>query len=197
MPHEPKNRHKTGRILAAVVFTAIALSACTPTTTENPMTGSNNPSDPATVKAQVEELKQALTDLHAFKTETQQTIGTQKWEDKNLRNSSCTTDDGKDGVNYRILSQTLDPVDLEASVEVVKKFWESRGFTTRVETNPKDPGLIDLYANQNGGHLVSFTANVLGSSLGMDTVCVAGDQHAIYKELDRQEASAAPTETGK
>ncbi|MGO4147631.1 hypothetical protein AB4Y77_21385 [Paenarthrobacter sp. YAF11_1] len=95
----------------------------------------------------------------------------------------CRTSDGQDGVNYSILTQTPDPVDLEASVSVVRAFWESKGFTTRVETNPLDPGLIRLYANQNGGNLISFTANVKGSGLEMDTVCVAGDQHEIYKEL--------------
>ena len=161
------------------------------------MTSSSSPSDPAAVIAQVEQLKQALADLHAFKVETQQVIGPQKWEDKVIRNSSCTTDDGKDGVNYRVLTQTANPVDLEASVEVVKTFWESKGFSTRIETNPQDPGLIDLYADKNGGHLVSFTANVLGSSLGMDSVCIAGNQHEIYAELDRQEASSDPSASTK
>ncbi|MEQ4567422.1 hypothetical protein [Paenarthrobacter sp. CAP02] len=196
MPHEPKNRHKACRILAAVVFAAITLSACTPNTTENPMSGSN-PSDPATVKAQVTELKQALADLHAFKTETQQVIGPHKWADEGLRNMACRTPDGQEGVNYSILSLTADPVDLKASTDAVKTFWESKGFTTRVETNPQEPGLIRLYANQDGGHLISYFANIKGSSLEMNSACVAGDQHAIYKELDRQEASASPTETGK
>ncbi|MEJ2812382.1 hypothetical protein WBN73_12695 [Paenarthrobacter sp. CCNWLY172] len=145
------------------------------------MTGSSNPSDPATVKAQVEELKQALADLHAFKTETQKAIGPQKWKDEGLRNMSCSTSDGKDGVNYSVLSQTMEPLDLEASVELVKAFWESKGFTT--QTEPRDPGLIDLNAAGNDGHRISFTANVKGSSLEMDSVCVAGDQTAIYKEL--------------
>lgn len=76
---------------------------------------------------------------------------------------------------------------------MVKTFWESKGYNTRVETNPLDPGLVRLYANQNGGNLISFTANVKGSDLEMDTVCVAGDQTAIYKELDRQEASDSPS----
>ncbi|WP_091327052.1 hypothetical protein [Arthrobacter sp. cf158] len=146
------------------------------------MTGSNN-SDPATVKAQVEELKQALKDLHAFKTETQKAIGPQKWADEGLRNIACNAGDGREGVNYSVLTLTSDPVDLELSVSVVKAFWESKGFTTRVETNPRDPGLIRLYANQNGGHLVSYFANIEGSSLEMDSACVAGDQHEIYKEL--------------
>ncbi|KUM34636.1 hypothetical protein [Arthrobacter sp. EpRS71] len=183
MPHEPQTRHNAARILAALVFAAIALSACTPATTENPMIGSNNPSDPATVKAQVEELKQALADLRAFKTETQQAIGPQKWADKNLRNIDCRTPDGRDGVNYSDMSQTMETLDLESSVNVVKTFWESKGFTTRTETNPRDPGLIRLYANENGGHLLSFTANTKGSSLEMNSACVAGDETAIYKEL--------------
>ncbi|MCT9871290.1 hypothetical protein [Paenarthrobacter aurescens] len=161
------------------------------------MTGSANPSDPATVKAQVEELKQALKDLHAFKTETQKAIGPQKWVDKGTRNSACNAGDGREGVNYSVMSQTPDPVDLEASVIVVKTFWESKGFTTRVETNPLDPGLIRLYANQNGGNLISFTANVKGSGLEMDTVCIAGNQHEIYEELDSQEASASPSPSTK
>ncbi|MDR6437504.1 hypothetical protein J2790_002653 [Paenarthrobacter nicotinovorans] len=161
------------------------------------MTGSANPSDPATVKAQVEELKQALADLHAFKTETQQAIGPQKWVDKGTRNMDCRTSDGQDGVNYSILTQTPDPVDLEASVSVVRAFWESKGFTTRTETNPRDPGLIRLYANENGGHLLSYYANIKGSTLEMDTVCIAGNQHEIYKELDGQEASASPTPSTK
>ncbi|SCZ60548.1 hypothetical protein SAMN02799638_02937 [Arthrobacter sp. UNCCL28] len=182
MSYEPKARIKASSILAALVGAAMVMSACTPTT-ENPMTGSSNPSDPATVKAQVEELKQALKDLHAFKTETQKAIGPQKWVDKGTRNSACNAGDGREGVNYSVMSQTPDPVDLEASVIVVKTFWESKGFTTRVETNPLDPGLIRLYANQNGGNLISFTANVKGSGLEMDTVCIAGDQHEIYKEL--------------
>ena len=92
MSFESKARLKARRLLAALVCAAVALSACTPTT-ENPMTGSSNPSDPATVKAQVEELKQALKDLHAFKTETQQAIGPQKWVDKGLRNSACVAGD--------------------------------------------------------------------------------------------------------
>ena len=194
MSYESKARIKASRILAGLFCAAIALSACTPTT-ENPMTGSSNPSDPATVKAQVEELKQALADLHAFKTETQQAIGPQKWVDKGLRNMDCKTPDGQDGVNYSVMSQTPDPVDLEASVNVVKTFWESKGFTTRVETNPLDPGLIRLYANQNGGHLISFTANIKGSGLEMDTVCVGGDQHEIYKELypEIQGAPSSPS----
>ncbi|SDX31492.1 hypothetical protein SAMN04487912_11046 [Arthrobacter sp. cf158] len=182
MSYEPRARLKTSRILAALVCAAVALSACTPTT-ENPMTGTANPSDPATVKAQVEELKQALKDLHAFKTETQQAIGPQKWVDKGTRNMDCRTSDGQDGVNYSILTQTPDPVDLEASVSVVKAFWESKGFTTRTETNPKEPGLIRLYANENGGHLVSYFANIKGSGLEMNSACIAGDQHEIYKEL--------------
>ncbi|SEJ84151.1 hypothetical protein SAMN04487917_1252, partial [Arthrobacter sp. yr096] len=95
MSYESKARLKTSRILAALVCAAVALSACTPTT-ENPMTGSNN-SDPATVKALVEELKQALVDLHAFKVETQQAIGPQKWVDKGTRNMDCRTSDGQDG----------------------------------------------------------------------------------------------------
>ncbi|MCD4850508.1 hypothetical protein LN996_06760 [Arthrobacter sp. AK01] len=196
MPFEPKARLAGRRLLATLVGAALALSACTPTT-ENPMTGSSNPSDPATVKAQVEELKQALKDLHAFKTETQKAIGPQKWVDKGTRNSACNAGDGREGVNYSVMSQTPDPVDLEASVNVVKMFWESKGFTTRVETNPLDPGLIRLYANQNGGNLISFTANVKGSGLEMDTVCIAGNQHEIYEELDRQEASASPSPSTK
>ena len=198
MPHEPKARLKARRILAGLFCATLALTSCTPPTTENPMTGSSNPSDPATVKAQVEELKQALKDLHAFKTETQKVIGTQKWADTdNPVNSACSTSDRQDGVNYSILSQTSDPVDLEASVNVVRTFWESKGFTTRTETNPRDPGLIRLYADENGGHLLSYYANIKGSSLEMDTVCIAGDQTAIYKELDRQEASPSPSPTTK
>ncbi len=76
-----------------------------------------------------------------------------------------TTPDGQDGVNYSILTQTPDPVDQEASTETVKTFWESKGFTTRTETNPKDTGLIRLYADQNGGQLMSYYANVKGSGL--------------------------------
>ncbi|SEJ84138.1 hypothetical protein SAMN04487917_1251 [Arthrobacter sp. yr096] len=182
MSYEPRARVKSSRILAVLVGAAVALSACTPTA-ENPMTGSSNPSDPATVKAQVEGLKQALKDLHAFKTETQKAIGPQKWVDKGTRNSACNAGDGREGVNYSVMSQTMETLDLEASTDVVKTFWESKGFTTRVETNPLDPGLIRLYANQNGGNLISFTANVKGSGLEMDTVCIAGDQTAIYKEL--------------
>ncbi|WP_281452110.1 hypothetical protein [Paenarthrobacter nitroguajacolicus] len=182
MTHQPRARQKAIRILAALFCAAIALSACTPTT-ENPMNRSGSPSDPATVKAQVEELKQALADLHAFKVETQKVIGPQAWADKGTRNSACTTSDGKDGVNYIVLSQTMENLDLEPSVNVVKAFWESKGFTTRTETNPLDPGLIRLYADENGGHLVSFTANIKGSGLEMDSACVAGDQNAIYKEL--------------
>ncbi|SEJ62316.1 hypothetical protein SAMN04487917_10878 [Arthrobacter sp. yr096] len=201
MPREPKARLKTSRILAALVCATIALSACTPPTPENPMTGSNNPSDPATVKAQVEELKQALADLHAFKTETQKAIGTQKWADEGLRNGPCNTSDGEDGVNYIVLSQTADPVDLQASVKVVKTFWESKGFTTRTETNPRDPGLIRLYADKNGGQLVSYYANIEGSGLEMDSVCVAGDQTAIYKELYPENfglpANPSPSPTAK
>ncbi|MDR6986514.1 hypothetical protein J2Y66_000984 [Paenarthrobacter nitroguajacolicus] len=162
---EPKGRLKARSILAAVFLAAIALSACTPTTTEKPMTGPNDPSDPATVTAQVQELKQALADLHAFKTETQHTIRTQKWVDKGTRNMHCTTPDGQDGVNYSILTQTPDPVDQEASTETVKTFWKSKGFTTRTETTPKDPGLIRLYADQNGGQLMYYYANVKGSGL--------------------------------
>ncbi|MGJ3190619.1 hypothetical protein [Paenarthrobacter sp. FR1] len=193
MPFEPKARLAGRRLLASLVGAAVALSACTPAATENPMAGSSNPSDPAAVKAQVEELQQALKDLQAFKTETQKAIGPQKWVDKGTRNSACNAGDEREGVNYSVMSQTPDPVDLEASVNVVKMFWESKGFTTRVETNPLDPGLIRLYANQNGGNLISFTANVKGSGLEMDTVCIAGNQHEIYKELDRQEASASPS----
>ncbi|WP_426005342.1 hypothetical protein ACPFL9_01340 [Paenarthrobacter sp. NyZ202] len=162
-------RPKAHCILAAFFLAAIALSGCTPTTIENPMNGSSNPSDPATVKAQVEELKQALADLHVFKTETQKAIGPQQWADKNLRNSACATPDGQEGVNYSAMSQTLETLDLEVSVSVVKTFWESKGFTTRVETNPRDPGNIRLYADENGGHLISFTATSKGSSLEMDS----------------------------
>lgn len=147
------------------------------------MTSSSSPSDPATVKAQVEQLKQALRDLHAFKTETQKVIGPQQWADKNLRNSGCSTQDGQDGVNYSIMSQTMETLDLKASINKVKSFWESKGFTTRTETNPRDPGLIRLYADENGGHLLSFSANIKGSSLQMESVCIAGDQTAMYKEL--------------
>lgn len=198
MSHEPRPRLKVLRILVAFFCVAVFLSACTPITTENTMTGTSSPSDPATVKAQVEQLKQALADLHAFKTETQKVIGPQKWADTdNPVNSACTTGDGKDGVNYSILSQTSDPVDLEASVNVVKAFWESKGFTTRTESNPRDPGLIRLYADENGGHLLSFYANILGSGLEMESICIAGDQTAIYKELDKQEASSSPSPTTK
>lgn len=184
MTHEPTPRPKAFRCLPALsCAAAIALSACTPITAENTMTDSSSPSDPATVKAQVEQLKQALADLNAFKTETQKAIGPQNWADEGSRNSACSTPDGKDGVNYRILSLTPDPVDLEASVDVVKSFWESAGFTTRTETNPRDPGLIRLYAGQNGGHLVSYYANIKGSSLEMNSVCIAGDETVIYQEL--------------
>ncbi|MCP1411869.1 hypothetical protein J3D46_001135 [Paenarthrobacter sp. A20] len=157
------------------------------------MTGSANPSDPATVKAQVEQLKQALADLHAFKSETQQAIGPQKWVDKGTRNMDCRTSDGQNGVNYSVMSQTLETLDMESSVNVVKTFWESKGFTTRVESSPKDPGNIRLYANENGGNLISFTATTKGFSLEMNSACVAGNQHEIYKELDRQEASDSPS----
>ncbi|WP_458107884.1 hypothetical protein M1D51_20730 [Arthrobacter sp. R3-55] len=196
MSDESKARLKAGGILAALFCAGIALSACTPTT-ENPRTGSSNPSDPVTVKAQVEQLKQALADLHAFKVGTQQAIGPQKWADEGLRNMDCSTPKGEEGVNYSVMSQTLETLDMESSVNVVKTFWESKGFTTRVESNPKDPGNIRLYANKNGGHLVSFTATTNGLSLEMNTVCIAGNQHEIYKELDRQEASASPTPSTK
>ncbi|BCW56894.1 hypothetical protein StoSoilB20_02410 [Arthrobacter sp. StoSoilB20] len=198
MSYESKARLKASRILAGLFCATIALSACTPATTENPMNGSNSSSDPATVKAEVEELKQALADLQAFKTATQQAIGSQQWADTdNPVNSACTTSDGQSGVNYSILSQTSDPVELEASVSVVRAFWESKGFTTRTETNPRDPGLIRLYANESGGHLLSYYANIKGSTLEMDTVCIAGNQHEIYKELDRQKASASPSPSTK
>ncbi|ASN18485.1 hypothetical protein [Arthrobacter sp. YN] len=197
MPFEPKARLAGRRLLATLVGAALALSACTPTTTENPMNGSSNPSDPATVKAQVEELKQALMDLRAFKNETQNTVGSQKWADKSLRNMDCSTPKGEEGVNYSVMSQTLETLDMESSVNVVKTFWESKGFTTRVESSPKDPGNIRLYANENGGHLVSFTATTKGFSLEMNSACVAGNQHEIYEELDRQEASASPSPSAK
>ncbi|MGF6834688.1 hypothetical protein QF015_002871 [Paenarthrobacter sp. TE4293] len=201
MSYEPKARLRTRYVLTGLLSMLLALSACTPTTTEKPMTGPNNPSDPATVKAQVEELKQALADLHAFKTETQQAIGTQKWVDEGLRNGPCTTPGGEDGVNYIVLSQTPDLVDHEASVNAVKTFWESKGFTTRTETNPRDPGLIRLYADQNGGQLMSYYANIKGSGLEMDTVCIAGDQTAIYKELYPENfglpSKPSPSATGK
>ncbi|WP_426005344.1 hypothetical protein ACPFL9_01345 [Paenarthrobacter sp. NyZ202] len=183
MPAEFNGRPKARSFLAVLLCAVFALSACTSTTTEKPMTGSNNLSDPATVKAQIEELKQVLADLHTFKTETQKAIGPQQWADKNLRNSACTTPDGQEGVNYSVMSQTMETLDLEASVNVVKSFWESKGFATRTETNPREPGVIRLYANENGGHLISFTATSKGSSLEMDSACVAGDQTAIYKEL--------------
>ncbi|MCR1162623.1 MULTISPECIES: hypothetical protein [Micrococcaceae] len=187
MPFEPEAPVRASSILAGLFCAAIALSGCTPTTRDYP-------SDPATVKAQVQELKQALADLNAFKTETQKVIGPQKWADTDKpANSSCSTPDGQDGVNYSILTQTPDPVDLEASVNAVKKFWESKGFTTRTETNPKDPGLIRLYADQNGGQLMSYYANIKGSGLEMDTVCIAGDQTAIYKELYPENFGASPT----
>jgi hypothetical protein len=198
MSYEPKGRTAASCIFAALFCAAFVLTACMPATTENPMNGSSSSSDPATVKAQVEELKQALADLQAFKTATQQTIGSQQWADTdNPINSACNTSDGQSGVNYSILSQTSDPVELEASVSVVRAFWESKGFTTRTETNPRDPGLIRLYANENGGHLLSYYANIKGSTLEMDTVCIAGNQHEIYKELDRQEASASPSPSTK
>ncbi|MEO3940752.1 hypothetical protein V3C41_06670 [Paenarthrobacter nicotinovorans] len=197
MSYESRARLKARGILAALFCAGIALSACTPATTEIPMTGSSNPSDPATVKAQVEELKQALADLHAFKSETQQAIGPQKWADKSLRNMDCSTPKGEEGVNYSVMSQTLETLDMESSVNVVKTFWESKGFTTCVESNPKDPGNIRLYANKNGGHLVSFTATTKGFSLEMNSACVAGNQHEIYKELDGQEASASPSPSTK
>ncbi|WOH19276.1 hypothetical protein IRJ34_02810 [Paenarthrobacter sp. GOM3] len=41
MRDEPKGRLKARSILAAVFLAAIALSACTATTTEKPMTGPN------------------------------------------------------------------------------------------------------------------------------------------------------------
>ncbi|WP_354516692.1 hypothetical protein [Paenarthrobacter sp. 4246] len=167
----------------ALFCAAVALSACTPTM-ENPMTGSANPSDPATVKAQVEQLKQALRDVQALQTETQRVIGAQKWAPfENPVNGGCRTNDGKEGVNYRVIMDTTETLDLDDSVKSVKSFWESKGFTTRTETNPQDPGVIRLYADKNGGHLLSFSANLKGSSLDMDTVCIAGDQTAIYKEL--------------
>ena len=194
MSHEPKARLVL-RILGASACAAVALSACTPTTTENTMTDSGSPSDPATVKAQVEQLNQALTDLHAFKTESQKVIGPQKWADKNLRNSGCGTREGQGGVNNSVMSQTMEKLDLEESINKVRSFWESKGFATRTETNPRDPGLIRLYADENGGHLLSFSANIKGSSLEMDSVCIAGDQTAIYKELDKQEASSSPSPT--
>ncbi|WP_354231754.1 hypothetical protein [Arthrobacter bambusae] len=197
MSYESKALRRTLSILASLLGMLFALSACTPTTTENPMTGSSNPSDPATVKAQVEELKQALKDLRAFKTETQNAVGPQKWADKSLRNMDCSTPKGEEGVNYSVMSQTLETLDMESSVNVVKTFWESKGFTTRVESSPKDPGNIRLYANENGGHLVSFTATTKGFSLEMNSACVAGNQHEIYKELDRQEASASPSPSTK
>ena len=109
MSYESKARLKARGILAALFCAGIALSACTPATTEIPMTGSSNPSDPATVKAQVEQLKQALADLHAFKVETQQAIGPQKWADKGLRNMDCKTPDGEGGVNYSVLTLTSRP----------------------------------------------------------------------------------------
>ncbi|WP_426005340.1 hypothetical protein ACPFL9_01335 [Paenarthrobacter sp. NyZ202] len=192
MPAEFNCPPKARSFLAVLLCAAFALSACIPTTTEKPMTGSNNPSDPATVMAQVEELKQALEDLHAFKTETQKAIGPQTWKDKGARNSGCTTLGGQDGVNYIILSQTADPVDLESSTEIVRTLWESKGFTTRTETNPGEPGLIRLYAHKGGERILSYFANVKGSGLEMDTACVAGDLSAIYKELDRQDASSSP-----
>ncbi|MEC5192604.1 hypothetical protein RCH17_002907 [Arthrobacter sp. MP_M7] len=137
MSYGPKARLKVPRIPVALFCVAAFLSACTPTTTENPMTGSNNPSDPATVKAQVEELKEALADLHAFKTETQKVIGPQKWADTdNPVNGACITSDGQDGVNYSILSQTSDPVDLEASINVVKTFWESKASPPAPKATP-------------------------------------------------------------
>ncbi|MCD4850506.1 hypothetical protein LN996_06750 [Arthrobacter sp. AK01] len=197
MSFESKARLKARRLLAGLFCAALALSACTPTTTENPMIGSNSSSDPATVNAQVEELKQALSDLRVFKTETENVVGPQTWADKSLRNMDCSTPKGEEGVNYSVMSQTLETLDMESSVNVVKTFWESKGFTTRVESNPKDPGNIRLYANKSGGHLVSFTATTNGLSLEMNSACVAGNQHEIYKELDRQEASASPTPSTK
>ncbi|MDR6437503.1 hypothetical protein J2790_002652 [Paenarthrobacter nicotinovorans] len=196
MSYESKSRIKASRILAALVCAVVALSACTPTT-ENPMIGSSSSSDPATVNAQVEELKQALSDLRGFKTETENAVGPQTWADESLRNMDCSTPEGEEGVNYSVVSQTLETLDMESSVNVVKTFWKSKGFTTRVESNPKDPGNIRLYANKNGGHLVSFTATTNGLSLEMNSACVAGNQHEIYKEWDRQEASASPTPSTK
>jgi hypothetical protein len=198
MHHEPRTRLKTLRVSIALFCGAAFLSACAPTTTENPMTGSSNPSDPAPVQAQVEQLKQALKDVQAFQTETQKVIGPQKWTPfENPVNATCRTKDGKEGVNYRVVMDTTETLDLDESVKSVKSFWETRGFTTRTETNPRDPGVIRLYADENAGDLLSFSANLKGSSLDMDSVCIVGDVHGIYAELDRQEASSSPSPSTK
>ncbi|TVU59527.1 hypothetical protein FQP90_19210 [Paenarthrobacter nitroguajacolicus] len=141
MPHELRMRLKTLRVTIALFWGAAFLTACTPAATENPMAGSSNPSDPAAVKAQVEELQQALKDLQAFKTETQKAIGPQKWVDKGTRSMDCRTSDGQ----------------------------------------------------RERGHLLSYFANLKGSGLEVNSACVVGDQHEIYEELDRQEASASPS----
>ncbi|MDP9904703.1 hypothetical protein [Arthrobacter bambusae] len=186
MTHELRSRPRLYDLRFAVALLCVAalLTACTPVTMENAMAGSKNPSDPATVKAQVEQLKQALRDVQVFQTETQKVIGPEKWTPfENPVNGGCRTKDGKAGVNYRVIMDTTETTDHDEAIKAVAAFWESKGFTTRTETNPSDPGVISLYADENGGHLLSFSANLKGSSLDMDSVCIPGDQTAIYKEL--------------
>lgn len=38
-----------------------------------------------------------------------------------------------------------------------------------------------------------LTATTKGFSLEMNSACVAGNQHEIYEELDRQDPSASPS----
>ena len=109
MSYESKARLQDPQYSCQLVLRMLfALSACTPTTTENPMTGSSNPSDPATVKAQVEELKQALKDLHAFKTETQKPSGPRNGRIKASETWTAAHPKGEEGVNYSVMSQTLE-----------------------------------------------------------------------------------------
>lgn len=184
MPYEPRPRLKVLRILAALFCVALFLSACTPITTENTMTGASSPSDPATVKAQVEQLKQALTDLEAFQTKTQKAIGNQKWAmDKNPVNGGCKTRDGQGGVQYRVIMSTKDSLAQEDAVTAVRAFWESSGFIVGVGTPSQSQELALLQATEKGRIVLEFYVYPQGAVLDMKSVCIAGDQTAIYKEL--------------
>ncbi|MEC5192602.1 MULTISPECIES: hypothetical protein [unclassified Arthrobacter] len=148
------------------------------------MTGSSSPSDPATVKAQVEQLKQAFTDLEAFQTETQKAIGNQEWAmDKNPVNGGCKTRDGEGGVQYRVIMPTKDSLAQEDAVTAVGAFWESSGFTVGVGTPSQSQELALLHATEKGKIVLKFYVYPQGAVLDTNSVCIAGDQTAIYKEL--------------
>ena len=127
---------------------------------------------------------QSQSDLLALLDETQAAIGGTWDNDDDPSPLQCTLASGATGVTFSGYRRSSEPVDVQAGVDTVVKFWESKGFD--VELKSELAGLEDVFV-----HFAGDKDRYLHFSIGENIMAVEGwgacAPGSVLDEIDRIE----------